>query len=278
MKPASARVRWIDRLGRFALILALIWMGWTTVIGVRRLAAPTSAPPSERRLAGERGPLSNLADLAETDLAQGSWTFAGERWTSRLNWVADDDLRVRLDALADFQPSPDDGWTNGVRNPFAAFAKLPVRRTTRGSKTLHDIDANGCRIRLVTTPRLGRDAPIAALLAFRGEPGRWFLVEMWPAGALAEPEATDLEISIPVEAVAVCRWRGVDGRGLRLYRLAPPRGVGALTAGFRARGWTVDSPADGQFQAVVRRGDQSLFAWSPDTETIATLVLQNSPP
>lgn len=275
MKPASALVRAADRFGRLALILALVWIGWTTVGTVRRLVAPVSPPG--RPPAPARDALPDLAELAEADLSQGSWVFAGGRWTSRLDRVSDDDLRARLNALADLQPPPDDDLATDARNPFAAFAKLPVHRTVRGSRTLHDLDANGCRVRLVTTSRLGRDAPVAAILAFRGEPGQWLLIEMRPTAAAAPLETED-EPSLPVEAVAVCRWRGLDDRGLRLYRLDPPRPAADLAAAFRAQGWTVSLSTADPFQAVARRGDHSLFAWSPDSEVVATLALLEFPP
>jgi hypothetical protein len=212
----------------------------------------------------------------------GHWAFGELDWNLRSNAVNRADITARFDALAETRADATDDNLDDVAERLVELARdLRIEPTEHGDCRLYRADRPEFKAQLVVRSRSDRLQLISLAAAFPKQGDQWQLVEFKPASATKNKQ-TSVPFLLPLPAGAERDGgRYADDGRVLLEFVTVDATADELIDQWKSTGWEVRPSGlggAGDFSNLCRRGNEVIYAWSPDERSaLRRVMLVRSP-
>jgi hypothetical protein len=243
-----------------------LWAEW------RQARQPVRTPPTTTV---DLNAINAIMPLA------GQWSFADLDWDLRSSLVSPNEVGARLDTLTRTVDAGSAAELPDVSEDLVELARsLQIHPVEQGENQVYALDRPDLKARLVVRTFVGKTKVVALAAAFPHSSDDWQLLECTPRDtAVNQSEAAAHLLPLPAGAKRDGGRFTDDGQAL-LEFVSLRSTADALVSTWRAAGWEV-RPSDlgrTEFGYLCARGDEVVYAWSPDPlSALENLMLVRTP-
>lgn len=266
-------VRWAGRVGRAAIVVSTLWIGWSTLHALARLldnSAETRVKPVVSLDPMPSAP-QRITNAVQED---GLWFFDGCEWEICRALVDETEMVQRLRAEEEMVIPGPPAATDEQRQLMGMLKTVMPNRTVKDDRVTYCLDDSSLKVHVFARLREVDEVVVGGAIAARLADGRWSLLALRrkssSSGANTGREGHLLPL--PETARTICA-RGSPNGVVQLEFVRLPGHPAILVEWWRSRGWRVEPVGHVGLDWVCTDGEQAVHVWAPATERHVPFVL-----